>query len=730
MLTRQRFNAAKLLEVEGNTSKETCSSDDNAEDEMNYSEHDTKSTFSDYSGNSEDSNDNNWVSDNKNAKQKKQPVRKKVGPSKLVNEVKSAEVPSKPISTSGKESVASGGNVTKKSSSKNSNYSKQGISNSKNNAAQTFYLEEILKEIVICTNIRLLYKRNNNNATEKGNNEDTTIPKIRALFGILYMAGVLQMSRTNSQELWSNSDTTAPQFFRLVMSQNRFKVLLSTLRFDNIETREERRALDKLAPIRKIFDDFNKRLPELYIPGECCTIDEMLLAFRGRCPFKQYIPSKLAKYGIKIFSLADAHTFYTIKMEVYLGVQPDGPFYVDNKPSNVVKRLAIPIANSNRNIIFDNWFTSFPLIEELLNDYNLTAVGTVRQNKRELPPTFVQTKSRAVKSTLFGYQQNAVLLSHVPKKNKSVVLVSTVHDTGEIDHSTGEKFLPEIISFYNSTKGGVDVVDKLSAKYNVARDTYRWPLVIFFGILNVAGINSFVIYSLNSAKEIQRRTFLKTLAHELAKPQVLQRSSIRSLQFNLRKEMQRYLGLDQGSVLALEGSNILGSSLGLDESHLLGSVLALEGSNILGSNDKEWLKTLEVNAAGYICGQKMLNAARKAPNEQPAVAEGAINEEPKDDSSLQDAENDAQIPEVNENKVEIIEGSGIFVTLMEEKNLMSLKNNPKKMTTKLVVYLFGKEKLKSMSRTGKRNHEAIPENVLNTVEGKFSYFDIAVKRKG
>lgn len=58
---------------------------------------------------------------------------------------------------------------------------------------------------------------------------------------------------------------------------------------------------------------------------------------------------------------------------------------------------------------------------------------------------------------------------------------------------------------------------------------------------------------------------------------------------------------------------------------------------------------------------------------------------------------------------------------MEEKNLMSLKNNPKKMTTKLLVYLFGKEKLKSMSRTGKGNHEAIPENVLNTVEGKVRY---------
>jgi len=36
------------------------------------------------------------------------------------------------------------------------------------------------------------------------------------------------------------------------------------------------------------------------------TIDETLVVFRGRCPFKMYIPSKPANYGIKVFSLVDA----------------------------------------------------------------------------------------------------------------------------------------------------------------------------------------------------------------------------------------------------------------------------------------------------------------------------------------------------------------------------------------------------------------------------------------
>lgn len=40
--------------------------------------------------------------------------------------------------------------------------------------------------------------------------------------------------------------------------------------------------------------------------------------------------SKPAKYGIKIFSIACARTFYINKIEVYVGKQPDGPYYDDN----------------------------------------------------------------------------------------------------------------------------------------------------------------------------------------------------------------------------------------------------------------------------------------------------------------------------------------------------------------------------------------------------------------
>lgn len=57
------------------------------------------------------------------------------------------------------------------------------------------------------------------------------------------------------------------------------------------------------------------------MPGEYLAIDELLLSFRGRCSFRMYIPSKKAKYGIKIFDLVDPKTMYLVDCEVYLGKQ-------------------------------------------------------------------------------------------------------------------------------------------------------------------------------------------------------------------------------------------------------------------------------------------------------------------------------------------------------------------------------------------------------------------------
>ncbi|XP_072398000.1 uncharacterized protein [Diabrotica undecimpunctata] len=114
--------------------------------------------------------------------------------------------------------------------------------------------------------------------------------------------------------------------------------------------------------------------------------------------------------------------------------------------------------NSGRNLICDNWFTSVPLAEELKKK-KITLVGTIRKNKRDIPEIFVATKERPIRSSLFAFGRECSLVSYVPKTNKNVLLLLTLHEYDEIDEESGEACKPAVVTFYNQTKSGVDSVD-------------------------------------------------------------------------------------------------------------------------------------------------------------------------------------------------------------------------------------------------------------------------------
>ena len=65
---------------------------------------------------------------------------------------------------------------------------------------------------------------------------------------------------------------------------------------------------------------------------------------------------------------------------------------------------------------------------------NLLFVGTVRKNKPEIPTNFLANKNRNIYSSLFGFSQFLNLVSYVPKKNKSVILISSKHHNKSINH--------------------------------------------------------------------------------------------------------------------------------------------------------------------------------------------------------------------------------------------------------------------------------------------------------
>ena len=346
----------------------------------------------------------------------------------------------------------------------------------------------MIEEIFGCTNMYITAVQSNYDRERDA--KITTKTELKAFLGLLVLSGVKRAGHVSFLELWA-TDGSGIEIFRACMSYNRFLFLLSAIRFDDRTTRSQRKETDKLAAIRYILDEFVQNCKNIYCLSEFLTIDETLVPFRGRCSFIQYIPSKPAKYGIKIFALCDAKTYFTGNLEVYCGKQRTGPHEVSNSPADIAERLISHLKGTCRKLTTDNWHTSYTLAMSLLQG-KITLVGTLKKNKREIPAEFLPNKQKPISSSMFGFQKHATLVSFTPKKNKSVVLLSTMHRDAKVDAETKK---PEIIQFYNSTKGGVDTVDQLCGNYSVSRRTRRWPLCVFFHLVNIAGVNGQILFN-------------------------------------------------------------------------------------------------------------------------------------------------------------------------------------------------------------------------------------------
>ena len=340
---------------------------------------------------------------------------------------------------------------------------------------------------------------------------DLSDEEITAFLGILFLSGVYRGQHQPLRELL----TEGPNEFRAAFGINRLEDIIRYLRFDDRSSRSTTR--DKFSPFRLFWDDFINNCKRMYRPGCYMCVDEQLLPFRGRVSFRQYIPSKPDKYGMKFFLLVSKNSHYIYNAIPYCGRNERETVHV-GLASDIVKELCVPIYSSGRNITCDNYFTSADLAE-YLSSKNLTLLGTMKQNRREIPPVLFEG-SHPIGSSTFAFHEKLTIVNFRAKRNKNVVLLSTMHADAEIDAESGK---PAMVLDYNATKGSVDAVDQMCHTYSVQRKTRRWPLAQFYNCLNLAGINSFVIFccrfpQFELGKSHRRRLFLKELGRSLLQP--------------------------------------------------------------------------------------------------------------------------------------------------------------------------------------------------------------------
>lgn len=409
---------------------------------------------------------------------------------------------------------------------------------------ECIFSEDMLVEVVTHTNEKIKEYRSRYADETRTELRDVSLSEMRAFIGLLYYTAIFKSNKENLESLFA-TDGTGRDIFRCTLSLKRILVLLICLRFDDSSTRNERLETDPAAAISNIFNCMIRNSQDCYCIGETACIDEMLLGFHGRCRFRMYMASKPVKYGLKIMILCDAKTHYLLNAYIYTGKGSDGVGLSSEEkklliPSQSVIRLARPIEGSCRNITADNYFSSIEVVNEL-KERKLTYVGTLKKNKREIPLEFLPQKNRREGSSEYGFTKDMTLVSYVPKKNKAVVLISSMHHCKSTDSETGK---PEIISFYNQTKGGVDGLDQKCMTFSTSRRTCRWPMAIFFGILNIAGVNSHVLYSaFRDNSSISRFDFLKGLSRQLCEMYLNERLLNTRLPRELRNSIGRILNM-------------------------------------------------------------------------------------------------------------------------------------------------------------------------------------------
>ncbi|KAJ8874613.1 hypothetical protein PR048_025479 [Dryococelus australis] len=211
---------------------------------------------------------------------------------------------------------------------------------------------------------------------------------------------------------------------------------------------------------------------------------------------------------IKISAGSRHGTKYLLNGFPYLGKD-------DNQPPNqslsehVVIKLMASYLGKGTNVTTDNSFTCVSLAEKLKMQ-STSLIGTVNRARREIPQS-VRTKK--LYNTVVMKNNKTTWTVYWGMKNKNVPLLSTLHPNISIGNV--QRHLAEIVSLYNSTKYGVDVLGKMARKYSVTAASWRWRVQVFYNIHGLAGIDTWVLFKQITRKKISWQVFLQVLSVEL-----------------------------------------------------------------------------------------------------------------------------------------------------------------------------------------------------------------------
>lgn len=377
--------------------------------------------------------------------------------------------------------------------------------------------------------------------------KDTDAKELRQFLGILILMGIVHQPKMS--DYWTkDSDIFGMKLISKTMSRNRFQALLSCLHFDD-NSDEASVVSAKLRKLGRLVSMLNDNFQAVLRAGKYVVIDETMLGWRGRLKFAQYNNQKRHKRGIKQYKLCSTSSF-TFKVKIYCGKEEDDERQrrQGGHGHDVAMELLEGYLDAGRTLVVDNFYTSVPLAEELL-ERSTTIVGTVRPNRAGLPRAVFD--EHLERGDAVGQQcQHGTKVVCWRDKRVVTMLTTVAEHTGEVC-DTGKKryngtavMKPEPVRVYNVMKKGVDVADQLKSYQTTDRKGIKWyRKVAIDALTNIAVVNAFIVHSKlqteRGEKKLSVVKFREALARALVQQSPSSRCETRSLDPSRHRMLKR-----------------------------------------------------------------------------------------------------------------------------------------------------------------------------------------------
>lgn len=386
---------------------------------------------------------------------------------------------------------------------------------------EALFPKEVLKKLTDETNNyakKMIGRRKSDPTSTKKHYlewSDTTEQEMMKFLSTLLLMG--HIDKDNIKEYWSTDHIIETPYFRKVFSRDRFLLLLRYLHFENNDNPPDKTDpdYDRLWKVRSIFELLNKAYKDNCDPGENLAVDEVIVSFKGRVIFRQYIPKKRKRFGIKIYKLVDENG-YTYNMRVYLGkdkqlkTKEKAPIHI------TVTNLADCVRGKGHKLFMDNFFSSPSLFLDLFQNFKINSCGTIKNNRKNYPK-LVSKNTKLKKGDLvekFGHGMTAMCW----KDKREVYMLSNMHDPQKTSSTivAGICEKPNMILCYNKNMGFVDLSDRMANSYTFGRKTLKWTKKLFFHLLDLSILNAYLLFKTKSDTKISLRSFRYTLIKSLS----------------------------------------------------------------------------------------------------------------------------------------------------------------------------------------------------------------------